>query len=296
MAKKPENMKDTAPAVETKDIATVQSGPTQEVATSGISAETLFADAEEQMGEFGKADLAIPFLRVLQSLSPQVKKSDAAYIQGAEEGDFLNTVTSQIWKGPVGVVIIPVHYARNYSEFKPRKMGGGFVKDHGSDSSIMEQTVKDDDGRNIIERTVNGNREIHEIVESGQYFNLILDEEAGTFQNSLLALGGSQWGKVRKWNTLIQTMQVQVNGRFVRPPMYYQSWKLTSVPEKNEKGAWMGLNIARYKTVNELKNGEYLYEMAKEFRKLIMEGAVKVVQEQPTGTAPNREEDDEPAF
>lgn len=39
--------------------------------------------------EAGVGDYAIPFLRVLQSMSPQLKKSDGQYIQGAEEGPHL---------------------------------------------------------------------------------------------------------------------------------------------------------------------------------------------------------------
>ena len=33
-------------------------------------------------------DYAIPFLRILQSMSPQLKKSDGKFIAGAEEGSF----------------------------------------------------------------------------------------------------------------------------------------------------------------------------------------------------------------
>ena len=66
--------------------------------------------------EAGADDYAIPFLRVLQSMSPQLKKSDGKYIQGAEEGMFFNTVTESIYDGTEGVSIIPCAYKKKYIE------------------------------------------------------------------------------------------------------------------------------------------------------------------------------------
>ena len=62
--------------------------------------------------EAGADDYAIPFLRVLQSMSPQLKKSDGKYIQGAEEGNLFNTVTESYYDGTEGVEIIPCAYKK----------------------------------------------------------------------------------------------------------------------------------------------------------------------------------------
>ena len=93
-------------------------------------------------------DYAIPFLRVLQSMSPQLKKSDGKYIQGAEEGMFFNTVTESIYDGTEGVSIIPCAYKKKYIEWIPREKGGGFVSDE-HDASILKQCKKNDKGRFI---------------------------------------------------------------------------------------------------------------------------------------------------
>ena len=74
-------------------------------------------------------DYAIPFLRVLQSMSPQLKKSDGKYIQGAEEGNLFNTVTETLYDGTEGVTIIPCAYKKKFIEWVPRESGGGFVDD-----------------------------------------------------------------------------------------------------------------------------------------------------------------------
>ena len=48
--------------------------------------------AGEGLEEVTAEDLAIPFLRVLAQLSPQVNKRDGAYVDGAEAGMIYNTV------------------------------------------------------------------------------------------------------------------------------------------------------------------------------------------------------------
>ena len=44
-------------------------------------------------------DLALPFIRILGQLSPQVTQGDAKYIEGAKPGMIYNTVTSELYDG-----------------------------------------------------------------------------------------------------------------------------------------------------------------------------------------------------
>ncbi len=41
-------------------------------------------------------DYAIPFISLLQSLSPQVDKDDAKYVEGAEVGMFYNSASGEL--------------------------------------------------------------------------------------------------------------------------------------------------------------------------------------------------------
>ena len=50
------------------------------------------------------SDLQIPFLRILQAMSPQLKKSSPAFLEGAKMGDIFNTVTNKLWTGDEGAV------------------------------------------------------------------------------------------------------------------------------------------------------------------------------------------------
>ena len=64
-------------------------------------------DAGFGFEEVTSSDLQIPFLRIIQALSPQLKKSDAAFIEGAGQGDIFNTVTNKVWDADEGVIVLP---------------------------------------------------------------------------------------------------------------------------------------------------------------------------------------------
>ena len=53
-------------------------------ATAGALSVNLFeADADKGLGNIGHDDLALPFLKILGQLSPEVNKRDGKYIKGA---------------------------------------------------------------------------------------------------------------------------------------------------------------------------------------------------------------------
>ena len=62
----------------------------------GALATNLF-EADAQMGaqNISQEDLALPFLKILGQLSPEVNKRDGKYVEGAEPGKIINTVTNQ---------------------------------------------------------------------------------------------------------------------------------------------------------------------------------------------------------
>ena len=67
---------------------------------SNTNVSNILDDILETAGEgvdYETSELQIPFIRVIQALSPQIKKSDAAFIKGAEQGDLFNTVTGEVW-------------------------------------------------------------------------------------------------------------------------------------------------------------------------------------------------------
>ena len=66
---------------------------------NAVSTNIVFeADANVQTGMVGQEDLALPFLKLLGQLSPEVNKRDGKYVEGAEPGMIYNSVTGEIFR------------------------------------------------------------------------------------------------------------------------------------------------------------------------------------------------------
>ena len=239
--------------------------PSTEV-MSEAERQRMLADLQNDGMDFGKEDLAIPFLRIAQDLTPQTKKHEPNYIAGLEPGDFYHTVTSEVWKNSTGgVLVVPVAFTRSFTEWWPRdsKAGKGFVKDWGTDSSNMDRCTRDAKNRDI---TPEGTQ----MTRAALYFLLVVDPTTGEYQQAALSLSGSQLKHAKKWNSLIS--QYKMRGI----PGYGKTYVLTTVIEKNDQGSWSGLHVVAGGNTLQLPNGGDVYEAAKAYAALVTSGAVQV--------------------
>jgi len=101
-------------------------------AQSGVGAEDITRD-----------DFLVPFIRIIQTNSPQVAKKNEKYIEGAEAGMFFNTVTNQLYAGDPGFMFHLSAKVRAYAEFTPRDDGGGFVGQREPDDPDVVKLIKD---------------------------------------------------------------------------------------------------------------------------------------------------------
>ena len=111
----------------------------------GALAANLFeADANQGTQNISQEDLALPFLKILGQLSPEVNKRDGKYVEGAEPGKIINTVTNALYDT---INVIPVFYKRQYIEWQDRgtQDSGAPVAIHDADSDIVSQTTRGKD-------------------------------------------------------------------------------------------------------------------------------------------------------
>ena len=78
--------------------------------SAGALATNFEADASAGSQNITQEDLALPFLKVLGQLSPEINKQNAKFISGAESGMIVNSVTKELYDGKKGIDVIPVHY------------------------------------------------------------------------------------------------------------------------------------------------------------------------------------------
>jgi len=231
-------------------------------------------DAGAGFEEAGAESYAIPFLSILQSGSPQVKKSDGAYIKGAEEGMLFNSVTSEAYSGEDGIEIIPCHYTQRFIEWKLRENGGGFVGEYLPSDSIVGECTKDEKFRSI---TPAGNQ----LVDTRNHYVLIRKD--GTLTPAIMSLSSSQTKKSKQLMSLLQGIKVKnpTTGMFEIAPMYSNVLRISTVAESNDKGSWFGYRFAVLGKVTD--EAEYLE--AKSFAHAVKSGMAKVERKQETEAA-----------
>jgi len=243
-------------------------------------------DIFEYAGEgtaYDSSEMQIPFVRILQAMSPQLKKREAEYIEGAEQGDMFNTVTKQLWTGEDGITIIPCFQTTKYLEFTPREQGGGFRGEISATDPILKRTER----QGAKEMLPTGN----ELVKSDQHYCLILDDDGG-FQPVVVDMKSSQLKVSRRWKTQINIFKVKhpKTGQIIRPPLFATQWKFTTVEESNDQGSWFNY---QFENAGLLQNRDILLE-AKAFRDSVAAGEVKAAPEMGDDTQSNSERDDIP--
>jgi hypothetical protein len=212
--------------------------------------------------DFKSEDILIPYLQIVQSMSPYMKRNDPQYLPDAREGDIIDTLSLKLRDK---AAFVPVKYEVRYTEWGPNQ--GGLVKQWGTDRSGYDAA----DGDYGTRRTEGGN----DIVPSATYYGLLLDE-TGTSQPVILSLTGTQAKKARRLATLISALEFPgPDGEPFMPPMYSRVYALTAVPESNDKGSWMGWRIEPGALLLTVLGGKGLFLKAQKLREQVDAGAVK---------------------
>ena len=250
------------------------------------SDDDFFENAGEGLEDFSQSDMLIPYVRIIQALSKELQKNHSKYIQGAEQGTFVNSATRKLYGGEKGFYAIPVSFGHRYMAWRPNNAGP--AHDYGDDSTVYNSITEDDKYKRI---DADGN----EVTDSMQFFVILVDKETFEYEIAVLTFGGSQSKKSRGWSTIINNRQVRnpKTGALMRPAIYFFAYDVTTQPESNEQGSWYGFSITEAKNVMDLTHGKEIYRTAKELRERITAGEVKAAVEDPRS---NDEEDSTKAF
>ena len=230
---------------------------------SKLPSATLFEDdANAGFQTMSQDDLALPFLKVLGQLSPEVNTRHAKHIQEAAPGMILNTVTNELYDGTKGIQVIPCFYKREYVEWKDRgESMGAPVGIHASDSEVVASARRDATNK---DRLPNGNY----IENTASHFVLLLGENPCT---ALITMKATQLKTSRKWNTMMMGIKLQGKDGLFTPPTYSHVYKLTTVQQSNDKGTWFGWDVSKIGPVKE----RAIYDNAKSFSSNISKGNIK---------------------
>ena len=227
-----------------------------------LPANVFEEDAAKGLGNIGQQDLALPFLKILGQLSPEVNKRDGKYVEGAEPGMIFNSVSGDLYDGAKGINVIPAFYKLEYVEWKDRGEGsGGPVAVHDSSSDIMSQTKAD---ANFKDRLPNGNY----VEKTASHFVIITGDSPTT---ALISMKSTQLKISRKWNSMMSGIKLKGKNGLFTPASFSHIYRLKTTQMSNDKGTWFGWDVSKVGPITDTS----LYQQAKTFSDNISKGSVK---------------------
>ena len=220
-------------------------------------------DSGKGLGNISQDDLALPFLKILGQLSPEVNKRDGKYVKGAEPGMIFNSVTGDLYDGAKGIQVVPCHYKLEYIEWRDRGEGSGApVAIHSSASDIMTKTTRD---ASFKDRLPNGNY----IERTASHFVIVNGQTPST---ALIAMKSTQLKISRKWNSMMAGIKLKGKNGLFTPASFSHIYQLKTIQQSNDKGTWFGWEVSKIGPVQDTT----LYQQAKTFAENVSKGDVKV--------------------
>jgi hypothetical protein len=211
------------------------------------------ADAQRGFENVKNTSVALPILKLLQNGSAEAQKRNQAYVEGAEPGMLLNTVTKKLYDGAKGIIVIPCHYKLEYQEWSDYGTGTGRPEQIYPDTSdILTKTTKDQINK---DRLPNGNY----ILTVGNHFVIILDGDSS--ETALICMSSTQGKISRKWNSMMMSLTLQGKDGAFTPPSFSHMYKINTLLNTGTGLQWYGYNIAKVGPVTDAA----LYERAKQF-------------------------------
>ena len=224
------------------------------------------ADAGLGLENVTSEDLALPFLKVLSRQDPILDDLDKA-----KAGDIYNTVTSQVYPGKEGVLVIPCAFQKRFIQWAPRGGGSGAPLGIFGPSETRPATERStEDNKDYV---VGGTGDY--IEQTAQHYVLLLSKD--TSERALVAMKSTQLKKSRKWLSMVLSRQMQgKDGTPFTPPMFSHVYRLTTVSQENSKGSWHGWEVALEGQVKDIN----LYHAAKTFGDSVDSGQIQVKHQQ----------------
>ena len=295
MATKP---KAETAAQEQQTLPAVQAtGAVQTVA----AADDLMFQADAGLpSDLSQDDYAIPFLTVLQKGSPQVDETSGVAIEGAKAGMIFENVAGRMVDGRKGVLIVPVAYRHVFVRWGPRSGdGAGFKGEISVENAAIlrdRNEVRELDGRLYFpmpDGSVN-EKKSDRLVDTRNWYVFVMDETTGAWTTALLSLASTQIKKSKMLMSMLQSVRVKgADGNMLRTAMFYNTVRVTTVAESNDKGSWYGVS---FKLEGNTAGNRTLHQEAVAFATSVRAGTVAAKYEDASAPAGEAQRTEDGAF
>lgn len=230
----------------------------------------IFTEEEEATGLEGadRESFAIPFLALLQKGSPQCDSDNAAFMEEAKPGDFINTASGELFDGEEGVCVIPCAYSRRLLEWRPMEDGGGFVAEHLPDAYDLSRLPREG-SRHMLD---SGNY----LQDTRQHWCLLLTK--GGPVPIILSLKSTQIRKSKLWMTAMRDFRAQhpTSGKMSPVKTFANVWRVSCVPETRKEYKFKGVLIEHERLLDPSDGQDAeMYMLGRTFNEQVTAGVVR---------------------
>lgn len=235
-------------------------------------------------------DIAIPFLNILQAMSPEVQEDG---VEGAKAGMLLNSLTQELYDE---VQIVPAITQHVFVAWKPRDAGGGIVATYQVGDEVVRAAkakstefgkYKDEEGNDLVETF---------------YVAAILsvnDEAKGmimiAFTSTKIKAYKTIMGRIRPFQIVME------DGRRISPPLFAHLLTLRTQVQKNSKGSFyvpvitpqVGEDGKTDLTAGLLSPEDIRFKMGAECETLVESGRAKADTTSQAADAPRAKDDED---
>jgi hypothetical protein len=205
---------------------------------SGIDPSLFTAD--DASGYYDGMDTgayAVPFLGILQALSPACQRGTPEAIEGAQPGKLINIVTREIMDDATVSVLRRSH---TLCYWNPREKGGGFIREEEATPERMAWFAalpQDDKKRRII---LEGTVPV-QVTEHRNFWSCLFGKRG--LEPAVISMSNSQLSVARSWNTNIDVHSAKVPVQMgdqtaMRPVLHSGRWHLGTVLRKKNENSW----------------------------------------------------------
>jgi hypothetical protein len=225
----------------------------------GLVVISMEDDAMQGLADLGREDLAMPFFKVTQPLTPEV--TDGA----VKVGMIMNSATGEAYET---LDIIPCGYEKQYLEWTPRESGGGLKGIHNQyeGPTLLSTCEKNDKGKDVLP---NGNL----LVPTAVHYVCAWIDNSPVL--GIISMTSTALKKSRRWNSVMTSIKLKGKNGMYTPPMFGNSYTAAISKESNNFGTWFNWDISLKGPVDDAN----LYGLCKNFYEEMKKGSVKVKHE-----------------
>lgn len=268
-------------------------------------------DAGAGLDDMSMEEQVTPFLRILQSNSPQLKEGNPEYVEGARGGMLFDTATQDAYPALVkagevtGVPFQICERERLFGIWTPRDLDGGFHGTLAPDSEIIIEALRKYRDRFHLPRfrkesgwtskgkpcdpTTFDGQEV-EFIETINYYVQYapagMPLEAGTVRRAILRFTSTSLSVATNTNSRMKSWLFRDprSGQMRTPAIFTWRWRLRTVPQSNASGDWYNYRIdlepatakPPFDTLAMIPRTDPLFALGREFYELAHSGKVKV--------------------